>query len=83
MTQQVIIDKITEAAESVDWSVTISNNDDGSLDVNFNTDTKFGQDLNCWGTLKDNDYKLSPMKFETKRTILPDKSVLLTKIFSR
>lgn len=57
MTQQVIIDKITEAAESVDWSVTISNNDDGSLDVNFNTDTKFGQDLNCWGTLKDNDYK--------------------------
>lgn len=57
MTQQVIIDKITEAAESVDWSVTISNNEDGSLDVNFNTDTKFGQDLNCWGTLKDNDYK--------------------------
>lgn len=57
MTQEQIIEKITDAAESVGWSVTTSENDDGSLDVNFNTDTKFGQDLNCWGTLKDDDYK--------------------------
>lgn len=57
MTQEQIIEKITDAAESVGWGVTTSENGDGSLDVNFNTDTKFGQDLNCWGTLRDTDYK--------------------------
>lgn len=57
MTQEEIINKITEAAEKVGWNVTTSDNSDGSLEVNFNTDTKFGQDLNCWGTLKDEDYQ--------------------------
>lgn len=57
MTQEMILEKITEAAENVNWYVTTSENSDGSLDVNFNTDTRFGQDLNCWGTLRDTDYK--------------------------
>lgn len=57
MTQEYIIEKVTEAAENVGWSVTTSDNSDGSLDVNFNTDTRFGQDLNCWGTLKGEDYQ--------------------------
>ena len=58
MTQEYIIDKITEAAESVGWYVTTYEQDDGSVNVNFNTDTKFGQDLNCWGTLgSDGDYQ--------------------------
>lgn len=57
MTQNEIIDKITEAAESVGWNVTASENGEGSVEVNFNTDTRFCQDLNCWGTLKGSDYR--------------------------
>ena len=57
MTTEQILDEIIRVAEDVGWYVTTSDNKDGSLDVNFNTDTKFGQDLNCWGTLRNGDYK--------------------------
>lgn len=57
MTQEQIIEMITEIAENVGWSVTISKNLNGSVDVNFHTNTRFGQDLNCCVTLKGEGYQ--------------------------
>ncbi len=55
MKQQEIINKIIEASEAIGWFVTTSKLEDDAVEVNFNTDTKYGQDLNCWATLIDTD----------------------------
>lgn len=57
MTQEYIIKEITETAENVGWTVTTSKYPGSAIEVNFSTVTRFGQDLNCWGTLNDTDYQ--------------------------
>lgn len=56
MELQAIIDKVTECAESIGFSVrAYTYEQDGYVDFEFNTDTRFGQDFFACCRMEDND----------------------------
>lgn len=56
MELQAIIDKVTECAESIGFSVnTYIDELNGYVDFEFNTDTHFGQDFHAICRMEDND----------------------------
>lgn len=56
MELQAIIDKVTECAENIDFSVdTYINKLNGNVEFEFNTSTAFGQDFHATCRMEDND----------------------------